>query len=272
MTGWGSCPVNDCCSSTTRRTCARCSRRRCATTASRSPRRPTAATRSTRWPTVQPDLIVLDVMLPDLDGFEVCRRLRADGVPHAGAVPHGPRRHRRQGARADARRRRLPGEAVQPRRAGRPRRGGAAPGRADPRRSVGAALRRPGDGRRRAPRDARRRRGVAVTDRVQPAALPAAQPGPGALEGADPRSRLAVRLRRRRRRRRDLHRLPATQGRQRRTPADPHHPGRRLHAARPRGRRATHVAAQPSARRDGARSPSCSRVAASSSPAPPRRI
>jgi two-component system OmpR family response regulator len=29
--------------------------------------------------TSKPDLIVLDVMLPDLDGFEVCRRLRADG-------------------------------------------------------------------------------------------------------------------------------------------------------------------------------------------------
>jgi two-component system OmpR family response regulator len=28
---------------------------------------------------VRPDLIVLDVMLPDLDGFEVCRRLRASG-------------------------------------------------------------------------------------------------------------------------------------------------------------------------------------------------
>jgi two-component system OmpR family response regulator len=28
----------------------------------------------------QPDLIVLDVMLGDLDGFDVCRRLRRDGV------------------------------------------------------------------------------------------------------------------------------------------------------------------------------------------------
>ena len=27
-----------------------------------------------------PDLMILDVMLPDLDGFEVTRRLRADGV------------------------------------------------------------------------------------------------------------------------------------------------------------------------------------------------
>src|ERR1700750_1365013 len=27
----------------------------------------------------RPDLIVLDVMLPDIDGFEVCRRLRAAG-------------------------------------------------------------------------------------------------------------------------------------------------------------------------------------------------
>src|SRR5258708_3843889 len=29
--------------------------------------------------TTTPDLIVLDVMLPDIDGFEVCRRLRAAG-------------------------------------------------------------------------------------------------------------------------------------------------------------------------------------------------
>ena len=30
-------------------------------------------------PEVDPDLIVLDVMLPDLDGFDVCKRLRQTG-------------------------------------------------------------------------------------------------------------------------------------------------------------------------------------------------
>ena len=34
------------------------------------------------------DLIVLDVMLPGIDGFEICRRLREQGRVHARAVPH----------------------------------------------------------------------------------------------------------------------------------------------------------------------------------------
>ena len=45
------------------------------------------------------DLVVLDVMLPDTDGFEVVRRLRQDGcgVPVIFLTPGTPRRTRSRG-------------------------------------------------------------------------------------------------------------------------------------------------------------------------------
>src|SRR4026207_1738315 len=73
------------------------------------------------------DAIVLDVMLPGIDGFETCRRLRTDGAwspvlmltaRGAAADPGGRARRARGGRvggggrRARARRRRLPDQAL----------------------------------------------------------------------------------------------------------------------------------------------------------------
>ena len=41
-----------------------------------------------------PDLILLDLMLPKMDGFEVCRRLRV-GPPPSLCSPHGRKRRTR---------------------------------------------------------------------------------------------------------------------------------------------------------------------------------
>ena len=121
------------------------------------------------------------------------RRLRRRAAGGAGALPHRPRRHRGQGPRPHHRRRRLRDQAVQPRGAGRPRSGPscAAPARraAAPSRLRFADLELDEDTHEvwRAGRADR-----AHADRVQAAALPARQPAPGALEGADPRPRVAA--------------------------------------------------------------------------------
>lgn len=56
---------------------------------------------------LSPDLIVLDVVLPDIDGFEVCRRLKSDVVTSPIPVLHktavyGDPDHRRRGLDAGA--------------------------------------------------------------------------------------------------------------------------------------------------------------------------
>ena len=171
-------------------------------------------------------------MLPDLDGFEVCRRLRADGsrTPVLFLTARDATEDKVRGLT-------LGGddylvkpfsleELVRPHRT----RCCGAPGSP----SADAVLRcadlELDDDAHRVTRAGER--GGAVADRVQAAALPLVNQGRVRVEGADPRPRVAVRLRRRRRRRRDLHRLPAPQGRRREPAAHPHHPRRRLHAAR----------------------------------------
>ena len=75
------------------------------------------------------DAIVMDVNLPDGDGFDVCRDLRAGRPLEPDHRPDGARGRERSRSRPGRRRRRLPREAVLVRGAGRPAPGPRAPRR-----------------------------------------------------------------------------------------------------------------------------------------------
>ena len=69
-----------------------------------------------------PHALLLDVMMPRIDGFEVCRRLKSSRADllHPGRPAHRAVRLREQGARPRGGRRRLPQQAVPPLGAGDP--------------------------------------------------------------------------------------------------------------------------------------------------------
>ena len=78
--------------------------------------------------------IVLDILLPGLNGYAVCRAAARRGQPHAGPDADGQAGRARRGRGPRARRRRLPAQAVQLRRARRPPAGADPPGDQRPRR------------------------------------------------------------------------------------------------------------------------------------------
>ncbi len=93
-----------------------------------------------------PDLIVLDIMLPDVNGLEVTRQLRASGIRAPILFLTARDSRRGQGGRPHHRRRRLRDKAVRPGRDHRTRAGDHAPepGR---RRGRTSSFRGRGDGR-----------------------------------------------------------------------------------------------------------------------------
>jgi len=94
------------------------------------------------------DAIVLDGMLPGLDGFEVCRRIRARGLWAPVLLLTARDGIEKPGPGAGRRCRRLPGQAVPLRRTHRAAAGGAAAGPAATSHGVGVGtsnwIRRPG--------------------------------------------------------------------------------------------------------------------------------
>ncbi len=81
-----------------------------------------AAEAVAKYRAATPDLLVLDIMLPDTDGLGVLAQIRDSGHLHPDAVPHRPGFGGRPGQRADRGRRRLHDQTVL---AGRTRRAAA---------------------------------------------------------------------------------------------------------------------------------------------------
>ena len=181
------------------RPCARRWSRRSRRRASGSSPRPMAARRCSSSGPISPDLVLLDLMLPELSGIEVCRIIRAEsGVPIVMLTAKDCRA--RQGRRPRARRRRLRHQAVQPARADRPASGpcSGGPSSRRPEAAAGPRRPRPGPGRpRRPPPAARRPRRPAQAQGVRAARLPRPPPRPGLHPRPAARARLGLRLRRR---------------------------------------------------------------------------
>ena len=164
----------------------------------------------------RPDAVVLDVMLPDFDGFEVLRRMRAETpeVPVLFLTAQDSVEDRVAGLTAggdDYVTKPFSIEELVARLRGLLRRAGMTAARQDSALVVGDLVARRGQ-----PRGAPRRRPRrADRHRVRAAALPHAQPEAGAVQGADPGPGVALRLRRAVQRRRALHLLPAQEDRRR---------------------------------------------------------
>ncbi len=188
----------------------------------------------------EPDAMVLDIMMPDLDGMAVLQRLRQSGndVPVLFLTAKDAVSDRVAGLTAggdDYVTKPFSLEEVVARLRGLMRRAGTAlASDAEPiLRVADLSLNEDSHEVERS-----RRADRADRDGVRAAALPHAQPAPRRVEGADPRPRLELRLRRTLERRRALHLVPAQEDRSGPRAAHPHGARRRLHdqSARSDGR------------------------------------
>ncbi len=184
----------------------------------------------------RPDLMVLDIMLPDRNGFQVVQRLRADGrhVPVVFLTARDSTEEKVKGLTVggdDYVTKPFSLEELVARVPAVLRRTGATNGESSAR-LVFADLELDDDthevwrGRTRielTPTEYKLLRYLMLNARTRP------------VEVADPRSRVGVRLRRRRQCRRDVHQLPAQEDRPPRPTAHSHHPRRRLHVAHTTG-------------------------------------